>query len=372
MAHLPPVKVAPDRSSRRRWGRRALGIALGLLLGLVCGEIYARLTVPDPDNAGPPAIFTSSPLIPFTTRPLAEHLNIQHPRGDYVYSAHLDAGGFRRNGPEPVAANLDGLGTLILGDSFAFGMGVDDDQTVAAELVRSEFNGTCLGPFVNGGWIAGNNPATLAAWLAGQPESLRPRALLHLVFPTNDLDDIVPLDLLRDDRGNLIRIKEQAAYVDASGRRRFGDQAGLRGTRDWLRNHLRLYYPLYQMLRTMFPQTFGEGRMARRDLEGALDVAIRAMQQAERWAAARAASYTVVFIPSVEEVWARHWQVRGAVLLAAGRAARLDAIDLLAGEPRLTTDNYYRYDAHWNPSGHTIVARQLISRLSARATRTCT
>jgi hypothetical protein len=250
-------------------------------------------------------------------------------------------------------------------------MGVEDDQTVAAGLARSELSGTCLGPFVNGGWIAGNNPATLAAWLAGQPESLRPRVLLHLVFPTNDLDDIVPLELLRDDRGDLIRVEEQVAYVDESGRRRFGDQAGLRGIRDWLRNHVRLYYPLYQMLRTTYPQTYGEARIVRRDLEGALDVAIRAMQQAERWAAARSARYTAVFIPSVQEVRAGQWQGKSAVLLAAVRAARLDAVDLLAGEPRLTADNYYRHDAHWNPSGHAIVARRLIPHLALGVTPSC-
>jgi hypothetical protein len=270
-----------------------------------------------------------------------------------------------------VTTNLDGQGTLIVGDSFAFGMGVDDDRTVAAELARSELNETCLGPFVNAGWTAGNNPATLAAWLAGQPASFRPRALLHLVFPTNDLDDIVPLELRRDDREDLIRVEEEVAYVDESGRRRFNDRAGLRGARDWLRNHVRLYYPLYQMLRTAFPQTFGEQRIVRRDLEGAFQVALGAMQQANRWAIARSASYSAVFIPSAQEVRARRWHDLSAVWLAAARAARLDVIDLLTGEPRLTTDNYYQHDAHWNPSGHATVARQLLPQLANRAAQAC-
>jgi hypothetical protein len=239
-----------------RWIRKTALLFVGLLLGLGCSELVARSRVPDFDNSGPPAIFGTSPVIPFSTMPLAEHLNIRHPRGDYVYSVHLDTRGFRRNGPGREARDLDGRGTLILGDSFAFGMGVEDDQTVAAALGRSELNETCLGPVVNAGWAAGNNPATTAAWLASQRAQLRPRSVLHLVFPDNDLDDIVPLELRRDDRGDLVDVREDAAYVDGSGRRRYSDRAGLRSVRDWVRNHFRLYYPVYQRL-TDLPAFFG-------------------------------------------------------------------------------------------------------------------
>jgi len=189
------LRVTSDLSTRRRRIRNTALLLSGLVIGSSASELVARYSLPDFNGSGPPAIFSSSPLIPFTTRPLAEHLNIRHPGGDYVYSAHLDARGFRRNGPDHETGSLDGRGTLILGDSFAFGMGVNDDQTVAAELARSELKATCLGPVVNAGWTAGNNPATMAAWLAGQPAELRPRVVLHMVFPGNDLEDIVPLEL---------------------------------------------------------------------------------------------------------------------------------------------------------------------------------
>lgn len=363
--------TTPDCPIRRRWIRNSALLLAGLVIGSIASELVARYSLPDFNGSGPPPIFRSSPLIPFTTRPLAEHLNIRHPGGDYVYSAHLDARGFRRNGPDRETDSLDGQGTLILGDSFAFGMGVDDDQTVAAELARSELKATCFEPVVNAGWTGGNNPATAAAWLAGQPGELRPRAVLDLVFPANDLEDIVPLELRRDNRGDLIQIIDEAAYVDESGHRRFSDGAGLRPVRDWLRNHVRLYYPIYERLAGTWPSVFGEQRIPRRDEKQARAVAVGAMQQASQWAARRAGSYTAVFVPSVEEVRAGRWRQGALELIDAAHLAGVNSVDLLSGLPRLTADNYYRTDAHWNPSGHAVVGRQLFSYLSGLADRAC-
>jgi hypothetical protein len=346
-------------------------VLVGLLVGSGASELIARYSLPDPNSYGPPAIFMVSPIIPFTTRPLAEHLDIRGPRGDYVYSAHLDSRGFRRNGPGQESGSLDGRGTLVVGDSFAFGMGVDDDQTVAAQLAGSALKATCLGPVVNAGWRAGNNPATLAAWLAGQPAGFRPRVILHLVFPANDLSDIVPLELHRDGRGDLMQVRDEAAYVDESGRRRFSDRAGLRPARDWLRNHVRLYYPLYESLAKMLPSIFGEQRRPRRDLDQARDVAIGAMQQSARRTTSGAGRYLVVFVPSVEEVRGGRWQPSAIALIEAVRETGITTIDLLTGQPALTAGHYFPTDPHWNASGHVVVSHQLLSHLLAMSSRVC-
>ncbi len=337
--------------------------------------MIARLALPDFDNSGPPAIFAEDRLIPVTTRPFAEHRDIRHRAGDYVYSASLDANGFRRTGAVAPdgdgAARLDGRGTLIVGDSFAFGMGVDDDQTVAAWIDRSELAGSCVSPVVNGGWVAGNNPATAAAWIAARPAAFRPSVLLHLVFAANDVEDIVPLDLHRTAGGDIVAVSESAAYVDASGRRRYRDALGLRPVRDWLRSHTRLYYPVYRALALGFPSWFGEQRKPRRTIDEARDVAVASMAQIRRWAAGRNTEYVVAFVPSVEEVRQEAWRAETALLFSASHAAGLEVADLLTGEPALTSAAYFPNDAHWNPDGHATVARQLLARLTEIADRNC-
>jgi len=171
IVHFPLSMSATGESGRGRAAKFVL-LGLGLAGGALLAELSARGLIPDADNHGPPAIFASGSVIPFTTRPNAEHTGIRHPFGDYVYSVHLDANGFRRNGQSDDAIDLSGRGTLVLGDSFAFGMGVDDAETMAARLGASELRSTCASPVVNGGWIAGNNPAT-AALLPGIASQLR-------------------------------------------------------------------------------------------------------------------------------------------------------------------------------------------------------
>ena len=78
-AILRMLRNEDDRPSHGRAGTSgelAL-IGLGLAGGVLLSELLARVVFPDAGDQGPPAIFASSPVIPFTTKPNAEHLAIR-------------------------------------------------------------------------------------------------------------------------------------------------------------------------------------------------------------------------------------------------------------------------------------------------------
>jgi lysophospholipase L1-like esterase len=103
---------------------------------------------------------------------------------EFSVTLRIDADGLRetptRRPPAPDAASI-----LILGDSFAFGHGVEDDQTIAARLAEH------LGPAVrvrNGGVMSYGTLQELARFEALAPR-LAPRLCVLLFYAGNDVLD---------------------------------------------------------------------------------------------------------------------------------------------------------------------------------------
>ncbi len=109
---------------------RLIAVIIGFSVAYGLAEIAVRIV--NPQETGPPR-FASDPELGEIPVPLQKGRQ-RHPGGyDFTYSNNsLGFRGSREVSLEKQAA----VRVLLLGDSFTYGLGVDDDQTFAAELER--------------------------------------------------------------------------------------------------------------------------------------------------------------------------------------------------------------------------------------------
>jgi lysophospholipase L1-like esterase len=101
------------------------------------------------------------------------------PGGDFAFTYTTDEHGFRNPSPWPDRADI-----VVLGDSMAFGYGVDDEETWTA-LLTDQLPGTRI---VNLGLI-GAAPQQYLRIYETFGQALRPDLVLFCLFPGNDLVD---------------------------------------------------------------------------------------------------------------------------------------------------------------------------------------
>ncbi len=181
---------AEGSGARRALGRMrsaAILVAVNLVFAvllLVVVELVGRLTtggvgrLPE-QTAGTKALWQYDERLGWSLRPGASAdtrlENAARPGPDAAI-AHINAAGLR--GPD--VRRDEPRRILVLGDSFAFGVGVDDDHTLAAQL------GLLLGPaweVLNGG-VSGYSTDQELLWFE-RLESLRPEIVV-LVVCDND------------------------------------------------------------------------------------------------------------------------------------------------------------------------------------------
>lgn len=99
---------------------------------------------------------------------------------------------------------------LLIGDSFAFGYGVEEDQNIGSRLANLSGE-----EVVNGGvWGFGPDAEFLMAKRL-IPE-VKPDAIILLLFPANDLRDLAETDWTVDQNERLIRVANDK-FVDSEG-----------------------------------------------------------------------------------------------------------------------------------------------------------
>ena len=339
-----------------------LALGVGSLVALGLGEAGARLLAPPPMG---PVWFAHDPELGAIPVP-GEQGERAFP-GAYRFSFRHDTQGLR---VVPAAAGVAAKRTvLVLGDSYAYGLGVDDEQTFC-NLLQEELRSGAPARVVNAGNPAKGTDYALRFYLAREA-TFRPDVVL-LAFFKNDFGD--------NARGAYFSLTPAGALVprplqDArSARRRLLERLPGFG---WLLGNSQLVNLLRQaaVILTFERDRPGQPSSVRRSPDGPRGFTwVDPLRQEEtrRYLAAlrdavreHGASLLVFYVPDARDTWlARQGRPPAPdetafQEIAGGLGLRsLSLTPVLAASPE-PLERLYFAEGHWTPAAHAIAARAL-------------
>lgn len=170
-----------------------------------------------------PESFQNSDFIPFT---LKANYHGQTPTMDTPPRlANITTNSLGLRGKEIASPSADpsadGKRILILGDSYTFGLFVDDKLTYPSllqdQLQADHFRATVI----NAGYADGHGPDSEYAWLINQGIKFKPDVIIYGFFVGNDFDDINEANWVeKDNLGLPKKIIDPNLYIDQYGRLR--------------------------------------------------------------------------------------------------------------------------------------------------------
>ena len=332
----------------------------GTVVGLLLGEVALRVVAPQP--MGEMALARHPDLLDAPI-PLARG-TITIP-GVYEYTFHHDDQGRRLTGELGGGPEI-----LLLGDSFAYGMGVDDGETTAASLDRHLARLGTEAEVVNAG-VPGKDPVYALRLLQTRGRAWTPAVAVYLFYP-NDWPSGWYQTLYSVEGDSLVPREPSDPWQER--RIAISGNPGFRFVR--ARSHV------VALSWRAAIATFGENPPANGDpdtlsapVEWSWDGAVEAMApfaSALRDAlAARRAQLKVAYAPTASEVAytrrtgsatperTRFWELCRRVSLDC-----LDLTDAIVQTPAAVGDLYFP-EAHWRARTHEIAARELAGPVSA-------
>jgi len=372
--------------TRRRTVLGLLALVLSTAAALLVAEGLVREISPQPVWIQPPNLYVDEPM-PARYRLRSGVHGVMTDRIEYTIHIVTDEMGLRVPA-NAVAQPAAGTRILALGDSFTFGVGVEEEQTWIArtgEALRAD--GYSVATYDAGvpGYGAPDEEALFEHHLA----DLRPDLVVLGVYLANDLLDASPASLK-------VEVREGSLVIGGRSANFF----------DWLNYHSHLFllvknaipWSVQQPLRDAlglgptatqrqigtemgaYARTLPEG--ARAGLE-ATDAAYSRLTAAARAAGAR---LVAVVIPEHIAVDPAFWKARFdflrldpagyepegprrifRALLEKHSIPYLDLTDAVSAVEAGGTHLYFPYDTHFTPEGHALVARQLEPFLRASA-----
>lgn len=164
---------------------KIFALALSSIFAVIFGEVAVRLlTEFQPPEPFPQVKYDAHPRRLWTLRPNQKGYTLHAP-----YST--DAHGFRRNGSEGVS-DPDRANIFFLGDSFTFGMGVSDEETLPAQLERRLRKQTGRAISVINGGIIGYNIFHLKDLFVEKALPLKPKLVIHGLYWNDFLEPVPP------------------------------------------------------------------------------------------------------------------------------------------------------------------------------------
>ncbi len=370
-----------------RWTRTLTSLAVlavSVLLSLLLAELLVRWVRPQPRLViAPGGFYTADP--PGRYRLSPGYRGRIYNRAEYDNEIRINQAGLR--GEEVAEGHDNRLRILHLGDSFVFGVGVEDDATFCTLTARDLSESGVAAEGLNAGIPAFGVPDAVR-WLARHGVSLEPDLVVLSIFQGNDLVDASP------DQEEILLVDGLLVPGKSSD-----------GIKAWLHRHSHLYVllkglleqpgfmPLRSKLGLAEPWKMRvlreEYGVYRTSAETDLLAAIQATDQALGELVALSERYgfdlLAMLIPSEIQVDPERWRAGLASLdldpegydptvptrIFTGLLDRhaIPTLDLgpyfaegLAGGEEL----YFRLDRHWTTNGHRLAAGRLGAFIKAK------
>jgi lysophospholipase L1-like esterase len=169
--------------------RKAAAILLSTTVSLLATEVILRSFFPrrtaEVLTGAYPAMFKSSEVLPYRLR---ENYQGRLATVDFDTTVHINSLGYR--GQDFTVEKTGAARVLVIGDSFTFGWGVNDEDTYPARLQRllaEQANGKRI-EIINAGFAACYSPDTYYLYLKTEGLALQPDLIVVGLFVGNDLD----------------------------------------------------------------------------------------------------------------------------------------------------------------------------------------
>jgi lysophospholipase L1-like esterase len=162
-------------------------LVLTVLAALGLAEMAVRAFRPQPAFYASPGLYVADPLIGHRMRPglRAEVGNWS----EFKTRARINSLGIR--GPEIGPRRSGVRRVLVLGDSFTFGTGVEEDEAFPARIAAEMTRGGVPAEGINAG-IGGFGVPDEVAWFEHYGMDLHPDVIVLGIFTGNDLQDAAP------------------------------------------------------------------------------------------------------------------------------------------------------------------------------------
>ncbi len=290
-------------------------------------------------------------------------------RGDLDFTFHTDEHGFRNSSPWPQQADV-----VVVGDSMAFGYGVDDQQAwprlVAKTLPATEI--------VNLGLI-GAGPQQYLRVLESFGLGLHPKLVLFMLFPGNDLNDAKNFQRWLDadtgltyeewqhksalpgNLGPLGRLVERSYLVAFLRGARKSLTASVTDSAIDFADGRRI-----QLVPTVYAPSVGMAHPG----DPTFDLVMRTIERARDLTRQQGGRFVVLLMPTKEEVYLPRIGEPAPPLVANFEAALtergIDSIDLtpdFQAHSRDARPLFYEIDGHPNADGYRLIARVVADHL---------
>lgn len=344
-------------------------VIISIIIFLALFEITLRLFYPQPvflmnAEEASPKIFETGDSIPWTLKKNASerHMNII---GEWDVTVKTNSLGLRDD--EIIEDGRKKV--LILGDSFTFGYGVENNETYAA-LLEKKLNGSV--DVINAGYASGYSMDTEYVYLKNHGLKLRPDAVILGFFIGNDVADINANEWDIDDKGEIKKVKSNTYYIDDYNRLRVSGlemswyyDYNIYLTRNshaytFFKNRLKHIKESFETAdNTIYNNEYDE-RM-KNNINKTRELIIKMNNLTNE----NNASLLVLFIPSKEQVYGAKIYDKNRNLLDLERI-NIEFLDFFTKNnikvlyllPYMRDEKgiFFNVDPHWNKNGHELAA----------------
>lgn len=376
-----------------RWSTGSILVTVGLIVlslaaSLLAAEAVVRLVRPQARLViTPGGLYIPDPPGGFRLAP--GYRGRIYNRAEYDNEIRINSDGLR--GEEVARKAGDVTRLLSIGDSFAFGVGVEDSETFTARVCGRLAELGIAAEGLNAGTPAFGVPDAVG-WLSRHGLDLEPDVVILAVFLGNDLVDASP------DREEIFIVDGLLVPSESAG-----------GLKAWLHRHSHFYVlvksvleqpallPLRRRLglgepwkvRTLKEEFAVYRKTAHHELEPAIRATDKALAELKALASGQSFATIGVLIPSEVQVDPVRWQGGLASLaldpnqydpeapnrvfsnlLARHGIPTLDLTPLFAEGVASGRDLYFRLDRHWTAQGHALAADSIVTFLRQQLDRT--